>query len=142
MYILIIFAYIIKIILGLSIIYWLDNLEKKNCKCSEDIKRSYIKNWWIILIIWNTIVFGNELINVDFRKNAVFNVMAFIVGFINLIFVFISLVYINNLRKIKCKCSKAFGRDLLYAYNIITIILLGFFLIFGLFFSLIYYKKK
>lgn len=142
MYVLIIFSYIIQILFGLSIIYWLDNLEKKNCKCSDDIRKSYIKNWWIILMIWNTIVFGNELINVDFRKNAVFNVMAFIVGIINLIFVFVSLIYIINLRKIKCKCSDAFGRDLLYAYDIITIVLLGFGLIFGLFFSLIYYKKK
>ena len=142
MYILVIFSYIIQLLFGISIIYWLDNLEKKNCKCSEDIRRTYIKNWWIILIIWNTIIFGNELINVNFKQNTIISILAPIIGIINLIFVFVSLVYITNLRKINCKCSQTFGEELLYTYDIITIVLLGFGVIFALFFSLIYFKKK
>jgi len=109
--------------IGISTILWINRLEKEKCECSEDSRRSQIKNWWIFMVIFSTFLY---LISFLINDNDVIKIISGIVAFINLIFVIISFIYILNLRKKKCECSDTAGQKILYIYDIIALLFLGF----------------
>lgn len=137
-----IISYILILFFGISTIIWIDNLEKNKCKCSEDIRRSYIKNWWIFLISWNTLILGLHLVDINLSNNNIMKGLLLLLSFINLIAIFVSLAYIIKLRKSNCTCSSGSGQNILLSYDIIVLLLLGFSLLFGLFFVLSNIKRK
>lgn len=137
-----IISYMLLLFFGISTVVWIDKLEKSNCKCSEDVRRSYIKNWWIFLISWNTLILGLHLINNNLSNNYIMKGLLLLISFINLIAVFVSLAYIIKLRRSECTCSAGHGRNILLSYDIIVLLIIGFSLLFGLFFGLSNLKRK
>lgn len=137
-----IISYILILFFGISTVIWIDKLEKNKCKCSEDIRRSYIKNWWIFLISWNTLILGLQLLINAKLNNNIMNGLLILIAIINLITVFVSLTYIVKLRKSNCKCSAGHGRNILLSYDILVLLFIGFSLLFGLFFGLSNLRRK
>jgi len=75
------------------------------------------------MVIFSTFLY---LISFLINDNDVIKIISGIVAFINLIFVIISFIYILNLRKKKCECSDTAGQKILYIYDIIALLFLGF----------------
>lgn len=110
------------IVINIMALQWIYKLEEISCKCSEDWKRDYIKYYLIVYFVIITINFLLLLLNGN-------NINSYIVGFtfIFSIFTFIntvmSVIYINQLKEIKCNCSEDIRREIYYYYNIINIAL-------------------
>ena len=118
-----ILATLIYLFVGISTILWIDRLEKEKCVCSEDLRRSQIKNWWTFMIIFVVISFIISLIIKEDNQAVQFLTLG--VSLVCFVFVVISLIYIVNLRKKKCECSDSIGRDILFAYDILILLLVG-----------------
>ena len=118
-----ILATLIYLFVGISTILWIDRLEKEKCVCSEDLRRSQIKNWWTFMIIFVVISFIISLIIKEDNQAVQFLTLG--VTLVGFVFVVISLIYIVNLRKKKCECSDSIGRDILFAYDILILLLVG-----------------
>jgi len=118
-----ILATLIYLFVGISTILWIDRLEKEKCVCSEDLRRSQIKNWWTFMIIFVVISFIISLIIKEDNQAVQFLTLG--VSLVGFVFVVISLIYIVNLRKKKCECSDSIGRDILFAYDILILLLVG-----------------
>ena len=129
------FAYIFPIIAY----FWIDKLEKTNCKCSEHWERSYMKNYIYFIFIWITLnlilaiilkTHLGEIINNTFGAT-VFGIVQIVLLLIGVGYTFMAIDYINNLKKIDCKCSEDIKREVIFIVNIFAAC--GYALIFVMF---------
>lgn len=136
------------LVFGFIILNWLHSLDKNNCKCSNDNKKTYIKLWWFFLIIYNISVVFMYIFN-D-KTSSISDYIAFndlligintIFGIFSILILIITYLYINNLKKINCKCSFGKTETFLYYYTKISIfIFISFLILFIL--SLFYYLQS
>lgn len=94
---------------------WLISLEKTDCQCSDDWRRTFMKYYYFLVVINALlIIIGTRLpkpyINFMFSLTAVF--------------VAVALSYIYKLRDTECKCSEARQRKLIYIFSIIQAIMI------------------
>lgn len=129
-------------ILVYYIIYeWILKLEKIGCKCSIDWRRYYIKYYTIFIIayIFFTILY---LFITDKHLQLIIGVNLIIL-IAEIIYIIVSIQYINRLKKEKCDCSDGYTREIIYIYSIIlgTIYILSFLI--GLYvFITLYLRNK
>jgi len=118
---------VIVITINILAIQWIYRLEEISCKCSEDWKRDYIKYFLIvyffiiIIQIFSYILFG-ELIH---KYSKVFVGVLLIFGLFSYVNIAIAIIYINDLKNIKCECSEDTRREIYYYYNIIAAIIIA-----------------
>ena len=121
----------IFVIFWIIIINYINNLEK-NCKCSDNWKRDFIKYSLIIFVIFLLlkVVFGKKLHEIN--KNIILLIIL-----LNFVFTFVVLFYINELKENECKCSESNIRTILEIVNYIRL----FIMIIGLLgFIYLYFK--
>lgn len=144
-----IIALAINVVINWTMISWIQNLDKIECECSENWKKSGLEYWAYFAIFMSVVTF---VLNVffyftngkSFEFNPYFMGLFSIFSFMNTIG---TLLYIYNLKSIDCKCSEDMKREILYIYNwfkiallIITLILIvAFIASFG---SMIVKNKK
>jgi len=128
---------------GFIILNWLHSLDKNNCKCSHDNKKTYIKIWWFFLIIYNLSVvlmyiFNNETSSISdyIAFNDLLIGINTIFGVFSIIILIITYLYIKKLKKINCKCSFGKTEKFLYYYTKISIFIIISFFILSLFYLL------
>jgi hypothetical protein len=121
--------------LSYSYIKYVNDLQKKKCGCSEDVKREMVKNFsyvilvsWILLIIVMFVVPPSKFIGIV-NSNLYF-VLQFliIVGYAYLLF-----TYSKKLIDESCECSESWVREAMqyqsYVYIFISFFSLLFFLL-------------
>jgi hypothetical protein len=124
----VVYVIISVIIIGLNLagLFWIDKLEKTDCKCSVHWKRDYIKYYLYCLLTMQfvmfvlTIIYGMQaraVMNDTF--GSLYKLITFILAIANVINVVVVITYVNELRKIKCSCSEDIKRDVYYTYNLI-----------------------
>ena len=123
-----IFIGLIALIINVYAIVWIYKLETIDCKCSNNWMRTYIKYYlhaiipiMSITLLINIYLYFNELTYSDI-KNDLFTFYRVIAGFVNffgLVNIIISIIFINELKKINCECSEDIKREVYFIYNII-----------------------
>ncbi len=86
------YLYIINIVIYFLTISWLVIYEKHRCTCSKPWLQMYMRIWIIYMVF-------HLLLN----KNKYFD---YVLMVFQLVFIIISLIYIQDIIKNKCKCSE------------------------------------
>lgn len=98
----IIIGFLLSISPLLAQIYYINELEKDKCKCSEDWKRDYIQIFTLIALIYIIIIAISVYFEIDFHKNKIINFLLRLGGLVNMILLY---VYIRKLKEIECGCA-------------------------------------
>jgi hypothetical protein len=92
-------------------------MEKENCKCSADWKRTYIKYYLLSMIIFIIILFVHMLV-FNNRYENIFEYVKYVFLLSELVFITIVFIYIRDLIKKRCECSNSIARDITLIYTI------------------------
>jgi hypothetical protein len=117
----IIFVYFINVVLYFITFSWIVILEKNKCECSNNWKREFIKYFLLIFISYIILSILFQLTNTN---SIVFNYIKYILYVAEIVFIIITFIYIQELIKNKCECSKMIQRDITYIYTIVDIIVI------------------
>tara|TARA_Y100000591_G_C21713426_1_gene634799 strand:+ start:236 stop:649 length:414 start_codon:yes stop_codon:yes gene_type:complete len=120
---------LIVILVNILILVYIINLEKKNCVCSSNWKRDFIKYFTIILIVLNVFV----LLVPQFKKskNKVVLLLLGLLALVNLFNIAILLVYyveLSEKQKTGCECSVNWKRHIML-FPVLALALLYIFLL-------------
>ncbi len=114
---LVIIIYFINIVLYFLTFSWIIMMEKENCTCSADWRRNYIKYYLISIVVYIVIM----IIHTVFFNNCyeyIFRLLNYWFLVSELIFISIVFVYIRDLIKKRCECSKSINRDITLIYTV------------------------
>lgn len=134
------FIIFLTIIISISINYiflnYVDNLERIGCSCSENWNSKFIKFYSTYLVVMQTFIILADIKTLIslIRTLLPFYIFTQIMG---LVYIYSLYNYSSSLKKLKCKCSNRWERDLMYYYSIIILVtILVIFLV-----NLIYLSK-
>jgi hypothetical protein len=135
-------SYIIGIIINIIIIYALNDIEKKiECKCSNNSKKQFLKEWFIFVIVLQIILLlifimsNYECLDV-FRDEYFNNIFGFMIGIVEIVMLVRLFIYIRWLRN-DCKCAYGNEERIIYWYLIILFIIFFSIILFTFFLLLI-----
>ena len=121
---------IISIMVYGTIFYFVLNMEKKKCKCTEDTRRDIIK-WYSLGLIVFTVL--SPLIPIKYEM-----VITTIIGFCSLAYLVVLFTYTHSLKHKKdCECSNTWRRTFTFIYSIIALVMMPTSVIF---IAYLYYK--
>lgn len=109
------------IALGLTYTY-IDKMEKMGCACSEYKYRDFIKTWSLIalfvvlVMMFAPLKYVNQL---SAKMGMAYMVFSALFLVVHVVYIIMTLMYINHLMKEKCKCSEDVRRELLYIWFIL-----------------------
>jgi len=118
---------IVVIAINFFALMWIHHLEEIACKCSENWKRDYIKYFLYVffgMVIARMIVFavtGQTLL----QQNMLLTSIMLIYYAFSIVNIFVSIIYINELKNINCECSEDVRREVYFYYNIVRLALFG-----------------
>lgn len=117
-------SFILMIIVKSIIISSLDNLEKSECRCSKIPPKSYLKSWFVFILVYNIFVLvlfllSNELCWTLFVKHYYLYVLNLILGFINVVMLIQLFFYVRELKN-SCQCAYGNKEKFIYWYLIIV----------------------
>lgn len=116
------------IVLGLTYTY-IDKMEKTGCACSEHKYRKFIKSWSLIaLVVVAIMMFVPPRLIEEYSSplGKVYTYLYVLFLLVHVVYLILSLVYIDYLVKEKCRCSEDMRRELLYFWFILrALIILG-----------------
>ena len=90
---------------------WVMKLEKKQCACSNDWRRDYMKYFFMAVIALQFVVLTG--------KEKLIKYVSAPVGLATLVYIGVSISYIDSQRKKHCDCSKSNERMILFAFSIV-----------------------
>lgn len=108
------FPIVISTIFWASVVYWINTLQKKQCECSQDWRRDFIKYYAIAALV----VQGLLLLNQGIPKPALM-----LLGLASLTFIGVTISYVMSQRKKQCGCSSGTEESLLFWFAVIQGIL-------------------
>jgi len=126
------------------IIYWLYKMD--SCACGNKIpEKKYLKEWFIFAFIYSLIAeIYLHTNNHDLQSLLYFNILLWILSFINIIMFIRMFIYIRKLRELKCDCGMLKQQNFIYYYQIIAFSIFGFMFLMlclvGIFFAIGYAK--
>lgn len=104
------------IALYIAFLVYLFKLERIGCKCALNWRRNYM----IVFMIFSLTTNFLSMIYPSIRLNISF---AFISAVLSLMFLIISIQYVQKLKTDKCNCSKHLTREIMYNYSLIMLVL-------------------
>ena len=116
----------LPLIVGYIFITYIKSLESKNCACSNDRRRKYVKFYGYFLIIFSL---STLIINILFRQinnNTVQNIIRIISFSVNILAAYLIHSYSNILEDSSCKCSISWKKTFLKFYGYILSITFSF----------------
>ena len=122
------------IILTILILYWLFKIDK--CPCTHIPEGKYLKEWFIIDIIFSISLLIYVLANNNLKFSNVLLFVALIITLINLIMIIRLLIYIHKLKEIKCDCGLSKLENFIYYWYIVAFSLILFIILLGLIYYL------
>ena len=90
---------------------WILNLEKKHCACSRDWRRDYMKYFFMAVIAFQFVLLSG--------KEKLVKFVGAPVGLATLVYIGVSISYIDSQRKKQCECSKSNERMILFAFSVV-----------------------
>ena len=110
---------IINLLIGGTIIYYLNYLEKIGCKCALTFQRNYIFYYTIAFFTMNliTLFFQSYYRKISIMLLPV-SLTFLIASIINIIY---TIEFVEDMKKKNCKCSESKFRDLMFIYAIFQI---------------------
>jgi hypothetical protein len=96
-------------------IAWLTSLEKTDCECSVDWRRTFMKYYYFVVLINAVLALIGTRLPVSYVR--------FMAG-LSAVFIVSAISYIYKLRDIGCDCSKSPQRTMIYLVAIAQAILL------------------
>jgi hypothetical protein len=90
---------------------WVLKLEKKQCGCSKDWRRDYMKYFFMAVIALQFVILSG--------KEKLIKYASAPVGLATLVYIGVSISYIDSQRKKRCDCSKSNERMVLFAFSIV-----------------------
>ena len=136
---------IIPFIISFIFISYIRNLEKKDCKCSNDIRRKYIKYYGYFFFIISILIIILALIN---SKNIYIirceEFIKYICLIINLLGAYVIYKYSEILEDNNCKCSDSWKKIFIkyYSYFLIGTMSIIFFCTLMIFFTHIIFQEE
>jgi hypothetical protein len=109
-------------LLSILIIYYLKNLETIGCKCALNFKHDYIFYFtsFALAIGISNILFGTF---VPFQMFMMIILVPYLIaGVVNL---FMTISYIDEMKKINCDCSESIFRTMMYILAILNICIIS-----------------
>ena len=110
-------------------ITYVNSLENKDCKCSNDIRRKYIKYYGYALLILSIVGLFVIIYAITNPKLIIINVILKCLSmFVSLLGVYVLYSYSEILESIECNCSNSWKRVFIkyYSYIMISLISLTF----------------
>lgn len=121
-------AYIFGVLINIFIINTLNNIEKRiDCKCADNSKKEFLKEWFIFLIFFNSffllffIISSYECFEIYYKENMNIFFM-FMMSIIQIIMIIRLFLYVRYLRN-ECKCSYGTEENIIYWYLLVLFIL-------------------
>jgi hypothetical protein len=125
------FIDVIIIVINIFALMWIHHLEEIACKCSENWKRDYIKYFlyaffaMVIFRILAILFTGKSLL----QQNILLTSIMFLYYGFSIVNMFVSIIYITELKNINCECSDDIRREVYFYYNIVRLALFGIMLL-------------
>jgi len=115
------------VIIGINIftIFWILNLEKTLCKCSENWKRSFIKYYLMMTTSLSIFINIYTYTTQEYIKLNMNLVFAFAI--LNIVNMILTVYYISDLIKDNCECSEDIIREIYYYQQLIYLIIISLF---------------
>lgn len=111
---------IIVILINFFVLNWLIKLDK--CKCADIDEGLYLKEWFVIIIIFNIIkLFYTFIYGIDKNEINIFLLFNLIIIIVNIVMIIRLLIYIDKLKKIKCNCGMSIQQNIIYYWYIISL---------------------
>jgi hypothetical protein len=126
---------VVMIVLNSLVIWYLNDLEQKGCRCAMDFRRMYIMVFTGVVTAIsgiNLILFRGDsskflrLFGGAFGQT-LYSIVMLVAGVTNVVFIF---QYIQKLRDEQCSCSESVYRDLLFGLGVVNSLVYGL-LLFG-----------
>ena len=132
---------ILPFTIGYIFISYVKSLEDKNCACSSDRRRKYVKFYGYFLIIYSIFALVMNIIFSMISSQGFQNIMRIVSFSVNILAAYLIYSYSNILEDSTCKCSESWKRTFMkfYGYTSITIFA---FISFGLFMTFIYHISQ
>jgi hypothetical protein len=104
-------------IIALYIVFlvYLHKLEKIGCDCALNWRRNYIIAFIVFSLTWNVAT----MFSPSLRYNLLIAIIVFALA---LMFLIVTIQYVNKLKKDKCECSKDLTREIMLYYSWIILI--------------------
>jgi hypothetical protein len=138
------FLPLIGVVLSSLIIYYVINLEKIGCQCAMGYKRTYILAYNAVAILYgvSVAIFGTD----KFASMLLRHPLLFIIpgllaaaGILNIVF---TLMFVEDMKKKNCECSKSIYRDMMYVLAIIQAVSVGLAILVGGYAGYMYSKTS
>ena len=123
---------LIPLVLSYILISYIKSLENTKCKCSEDVRRKYIKFYGYALLVLTILGLFIILLTISFPKILIIHqIIKYLSVFVNILGIYIIYSYSDILSSSDCDCSQSWKRVFLkyYSYIMITLIGLSFLLL-------------
>lgn len=128
---LLVLFFVLKIILCSWIIVWIVNIyNDQDCECSKNWRSKFIVFYMVLSILWTLLILALNIYDVSIVvKIMQTNFIAIVIFLMDIVFVIVSLQYINLLKSKSCKCaiSNRYGDNILML--LVTIKLIAYFII-------------
>ncbi len=123
----------LSIIFLILIIVSLNNLEKSKCKCSDIPEKRFLREWFIFMIIMQSLfifffLIGNEPCYARFLNNNYIYIISMILGVINIVMLIRLILYLRVLRD-NCPCGYGNIEKFLFWFLVIIYSMIGLFLL-------------
>ncbi len=121
-------SYIFFILISLLVIYSFNQIENSVCDCPILAKKTYIKEWFIFMMVYQTaqlflfLISGEKCYN-QFNEKYIlssFLLIILIIIITHIIMCFRAFIYLNELR-VSCKCAYNLSQKILFWYFLIVI---------------------
>lgn len=134
----------LPLIISFIFISYIKNLEDNKCKCSNDIRRKYVKYYGYFFVILTFIIIILALINskhIIVRRFEEF--LKYMCLFINLLAAYVIYEYSEILEENNCECSNSWKQKFMkyYSYFLIGIMSIIFFCTLMIFFAHIVFQE-
>lgn len=117
---------VIPLTLSYIFISYIKSLENKKCKCSDDIRRKYIKFYGYALLLFAIFGLFIIILTITFPKLFIIHqIIKYLSVFVNILGAYIIYSYSDILSSSECDCSKSWKRVFIKYYSYIMLTLIG-----------------
>ena len=125
---------VLPLLIAYIFISYVKSLESKDCKCSEDVRRKYIKYYGYFFIIISFCGILTLIVSMSMPNMALVDTFLKVLALlVNFLAAYVLYQYSDLLENNDCECSKSWKRAFIKYYGYFLIIVIGL-----IFFSLLF----
>jgi len=138
------FLPLVGIVLSSLIIYYVTNLETIGCECAMGYKRTYILAYNAVAVLYGVfmVIFGADKVASILLKQPLLFAIPGLLAAAGVVNVVITLMFVEEMKKKNCECSKSVYRDMMYVLAIIQAVSIGLAILAGGYAGYMYSKTS